>query len=156
MKKIQLLIGMLLIIGIIAVEGSAAATIKDTKLFVTVDTHWEHAHDGDAFVVRADVKNIGDYPALLTRVRLQNIPSDWKVRPHQQFILVLKPGQTRAKFFVIERGPTDSTIYAAAHAYNAPTVVSNRIAIPISLWVVAALCIVCGVFFYREAKTRKK
>lgn len=146
----------LMMLGIIAVGGHAAAELGDTKLFLTLDTQWEHSHDGDTFVVRADVKNIGEYPALITRIHLENIPDNWDVRPHQQLILVLMPGQTKAKFFVVQRGETDATIYATAHAYNAPLVQSNRIAIPVSLWIVAALSVVCGVVLYRETKLRKK
>jgi hypothetical protein len=147
---------LLMMVGLIALGENTTATIEKTTLFVTMDTAWEHAHAGDTFVVRADVKNIGDQPALITQVRLNNIPGDWNVRPHQQFVLVLMPGQTKAKFFVIERGVTDSTIYATAQAYNAPLVQSNKIAIPINMWVVAGLSLVCGTLLYREVKIRKK
>jgi hypothetical protein len=147
---------LLMVVGFIALGGSTAAALEHTTLFVTLDTAWEHAHAGDTFVVRADVKNIGQYPSLITWIRLKNIPDDWRVHPHQQLILVLQPGQTKAKFFVIERGATDSTIYSTAQSYNAPLVQSNRIAIPISLWIVVGVCLVCGTMLYQEAKIRKK
>jgi hypothetical protein len=156
-KKQKIMICMLLMVtGFIVLSGNAAAAIDETTLFVTLDSAWEHADEGDTFVVRADIKNIGDSPALITRIHLANIPDDWDVRPHQQLILVLPPGETVAKFFVIERGATDSTIYATAQAHNAPLVQSNRVAIPISLWIVMGLSLVCGTVLYREVKIRKK
>ena len=147
---------LLMAVGFIALGGNTAVALSGTNLFVTLDTAWEHAHEGDTFVVRADVKNIGAHPALITWIRLDNIPDDWNVNPHHQLILVLPSGQTKAKFFVVERGPTDSTIYATAQAYNAPPVQSNRIAIPISLWVIGAFSLVCGAMLFREVKIRKK
>ena len=147
---------LLMTVGFIAIGGTTAVAMNETNLFVTMDTAWEHANAGDTFVVRANVKNIGQHPALITWIRLDNIPSDWNVHPHRQLILVLPTGQTKAKFFVIERGPTDSTIYATAQAYNAPPVQSNRIAIPINLWVVGGLSLVCGAMLFREVKIRKK
>jgi hypothetical protein len=147
---------LLMVVGLMTVGGTTAVALKNTTLFVTVDSAWEHAHEGDAFVVRADVKNIGNYPALVTRIRLKNIPDNWDVRPNHQFILLLMPGQTKPRFFVIERGASDATIYATAQAYNAPVVQSNRIAIPISAYIVVGLTLVCGTLFYREVKTRKK
>jgi len=156
-KKQRIVICMLLMaVGFFTVGGNMAVALEQTDLFVTLDTAWEYAHEGDTFVARADVKNIGDYPALITRIHLENIPGDWNVRPHQQLILVLPPGQTTAKFFVIERGTTDSTIYANAQAYNAPPVQSNRIAIPISMLIVVGFSLVCGIVVYRETKIRKK
>ena len=148
-KNLWFLCITLMMIGIIAVGEHAAAEIRDTKLFVTLDTQWDHSHPGDTFVVRTDVKNIGQYPALLLWIRLQNIPEDWIVQPGQQLILLLQSGQTKAKFFVVERGPTDATIYATAQAYNAPVVSSNRIAIPINAWILAALAVACGMMLYR-------
>jgi hypothetical protein len=156
-KNLGFLCVTLMVLGIIVAGGHAAADdIKDTKLFVTLDTKWDHAHAGDTFVVRADVKNIGAYPALLLWVHLKNIPEDWSVQPGQQLILLLQPGQTKAKFFVVERGPTDATIYATAQAFNAPVVSSNRIAIPISVGILAALAVVCGVMVYRESTLLRK
>jgi hypothetical protein len=156
-KKQRIIVCMLLMaVGFLAVGGTTAAAISDTNLFVTLDSAWEHADAGDTFVVRADVKNIGQYPALITWVHLDNVPADWNVRPHHQLICVLPSGQTKAKFFVVERGQTDSTIYATAKAFNAPPVQSNRIAIPISLWIVVGFSLVCGTVLYREVKIRKK
>jgi hypothetical protein len=156
-KKQRIVVCMLLMaVGLIALGGNTAVALSETNLFVTLDTAWEHAHEGDTFVVRADVKNIGDHPALITWVRLENIPDDWDVQPHNQLILLLPSGQTKAKFFVVERGPTDSTIYAKAQAYNAPPVQSNRIAIPINLWIVVGFSLVCGTVLFREVKIRKK
>jgi hypothetical protein len=156
-KKQRIVVCMLLMaVGCIALGGNTAVAINETNLFITLDTAWEHAHEGDTFVVRADVKNIGEHPALITWIRLENIPDDWNVRPHQQLILVLPSGQTKAKFFVVERGTTDSTIYAKAQAFNTPPVQSDRIPIPINLWIVAGFSLVCGTVLYREVKTRKK
>lgn len=148
---------LLLMIGLITlgINTATATALGQTTLLVTTDSAWEHAHEGDTFVVRADVKNIGDQPALITQVSLENIPDNWIVRPHQQLILTLIPGQVKARFFVVERGATDSTIYATAQAYNAPLVQSNRIAIPINVWMVAGLFLVCGMVLYRETKIRK-
>jgi hypothetical protein len=156
-KKQRIIAYMLLVIaGFIALGGSTAVALEGTNLFVTLDSAWEHANEGDTFVVRADVKNIGTHPALITWVRLDNVPDDWNVRPHHNLILVLPSGDTKAKFFVVERGPTDATIYATAQSYNAPAVQSNRIAIPINLWIVVGLSFMCSVILYREVKTRKK
>jgi hypothetical protein len=156
-KKQQILMCMLLMtVGLVAFGQTAAATLNQTTLFISTDTAWEHAHEGDTFVVRADVKNIGSLPALITRVHLENIPADWNVRPHQQVILLLMPGQIKPKFFVVERGATDSTIYSTAQAYNAPLVQSDRIPIPINIWIVVGLSLVCGTMLYREVKIRKK
>jgi hypothetical protein len=157
-KKQRIIVCMLLMMaGFIILGGtSAVATNGETNLFVTLDTAWEHANAGDTFVVRADVKNIGAHPAFITWVSLDNIPDDWNVHPHHQLICVLQSGQTKAKFFVVDRGQTDSTIYATAQAYNAPPVQSNRIAIPINLWIVVGLSCVCGIALYREVKIRKK
>jgi uncharacterized membrane protein len=134
---------------------TAVALGGETDLFVTLDSAWEHANAGDTFVVRADVKNIGEEPALITWVRLEGIPDDWDVQPPKHLILILQPDETQSVFFAVERGPTDATIYATASAYNAATVQSNRIAIPISLWIVVGISLVCGVVAYREIKTRK-
>lgn len=147
---------LLMLVGLIALGGTTAVALEETTLFVTLDTAWEHAQEGDTFVVRADVKNIGQYPALITQIGLENIPDDWDVQPHQQLVLVLMPGKTQPKFFVVERGATDATIYASAQAYNAPVVQSNRIAIPISLYVVVGFSLVCGIVLLREVKIRKK
>ena len=147
---------MLMVAGFILVGANTAVALDETDLFVTLDSSWEHANEGDTFVVRSDVKNIGEYPALITWIRLDNIPEDWDVQPPQHLVLILEPGETQSNFFVVERGATDATIYATAQAYNAPAVQSNRIPIPISLWIVAAFSLVCGVVVYREAKTRKK
>ncbi len=156
-KKQQVGICVLLIaVGFIVLCGSSAVAIEETTLFVTIDSAWEHAHEGDTFVVRADVENIGEYTALITRINLENIPDDWNVHPHQQLILQLNPGESMPKFFIIERGSTDSTIYATAHAVNAPLVQSNRIAIPISIYIMVGFALVCGIFLYREVKIRKK
>jgi hypothetical protein len=144
----------LMMIGIITIGEHAAA--ENTKLFVTLDTKWDHAHAGDTFIVRADVKNIGQYPALLIWIHLKNIPNDWNILPGQQLILLLQPGQTKPKFFAVERGPTDATIYSTAQAYNAPLVSSNRIAIPINAWILAALAVACGVMLYRETTLLRK
>ena len=134
-----------------------AEPIPQTTLFLNLDTSWEHANPGDVFVARADVKNIGDTPALLIQVNLANVPHDWRVRPQNlRWILLLNPGETKPQFFVIERGQTDATIYAEAQAYNAPLVISNRIPIPIGVGVIIALSLVGGVLFYREARMRKK
>jgi len=147
---------MLLLFSII-VPMVGADPIPQTHLFLSLDTKWEHAHPGDVFVVRADVKNIGDTPALLIQVQLQDIPDDWIVQqPSFPWILVLEPGQTKPLFFVVERGQNDATIYAEAQAYNAPVVISNRIPIPVGTGIVIALCLIGGVLFYREAKMRKK
>lgn len=147
---------LLVAVGFIAFGGTSAVALDDTTLFVTLDTAWEHTKEGDAFVARTDVKNVGNSPALITLVHLENIPDDWIVSPHQQLILVLLPGQTKTKFFAIERGATDATIYATAQAYNAPVVQSNRIAIPINILVVMGLSLVCGTVLYREVKIRRK
>jgi hypothetical protein len=156
-KKQRRIICMLLMMaGFIALGANTAVALDETDLFVTLDSSWEHANEGDTFVVRADVKNIGEHPALITWIRLENIPDDWDVQQPQHLILILPPGETQSSFFVVERGATDATIYATAYAYNAPAVQSNRIAIPINLWIVAGLSLVCGVVAYREVKTRKK
>jgi len=147
---------MLLLFSII-VPMVGADPIPQTHLFLSLDTKWEHAHSGDVFVVRADVKNIGDTPALLIQVQLQDIPDDWIVQqPSFPWILVLEPEQTKPLFFVVERGQNDATIYAEAQAYNAPVVISNRIPIPVGTGIVIALCLIGGVLFYRESKMRKK
>jgi hypothetical protein len=157
-KKQQILACMLLMTaGFIVLSGNTAAVALDeTDLFVTLDSSWEHANEGDTFAIRADVKNIGEQTALITWIRLENIPDDWNVQPPQHLILILQPGETQSCFFVVERGATDATIYATAQAYNAPVVQSNRIAIPVNVWIVAGLSLVCGVVAYREVKTRKK
>ena len=147
---------LLIVVGFFAMSGSSAVALDDTTLFVTLDSAWEHAQEGDTFVIRADVKNIGDYPALITQINLENIPQDWTIHPHHQLILVLLPNQTKSKFFVVERGPTDATVYATAQAYNAPAVQSNRIAIPINILVIVGFSLVCGTVLYRETKMRKK
>jgi hypothetical protein len=155
-KKGGLLLSMLLIFSIV-VPLVGADPIPQTHLFLSLDTKWEHASPGDVFVVRADVKNIGDTPALLIQTRLQNIPDDWVVQlPSFPWILVLEPGQTKPMLFIVERGQTDATIYAEAQAYNAPLVISNRIPIPVGIGVVVALCLIGSVLFYREATIRKK
>jgi hypothetical protein len=147
---------LLMMAGLIALGANTAVALDETDLFVTLDSSWEHTNEGDTFVVRADVKNIGEHPALITWIRLENIPDDWNVQPSQNLILILEPNQTQSCFFVVERGPTDATIYATVDAYNAPVVQSNRIAIPINVWIVAGLSLVCGVVAYREIQTRKK
>lgn len=147
---------LLVMAGFIALGANIAVALDETNLFVTLDSSWEHAKAGDTFVVRADVKNIGQYPALITWIRLDEIPDDWDVQPPQHLILILPPGQIKSNFFVVERGATDATIYATVHAYNAPAVQSNRIAIPINLWIVAGLSLVCGVVLFREVNIRKK
>ncbi len=155
-KKGALLLSMLLLFCIIGplVE---ADPIPQTHLFLSLDTKWEHANPGDVFVVRADVKNIGDTPALLIQVQLQDIPNDWVVQePSFPWILVLEPGQAKPLFFIVERGHTDATIYAQAVAYNAPVVISNRIPIPVGIAVVGALCLIGGILFYRESSVRRK
>jgi len=155
-KRGALLLSMLLITCII-IPLVGADPIPQTHLFLNLDTKWEHANPGDVFVVRADVKNIGDSTAFLIEVRLQNIPNDWIVQdPTVPWISVLEPGQTKHMFFIVERGQTDATIYADAKAYNAPLVISNRIPIPIDFLVVGALCLIGCVLFYREATIRKK
>ena len=138
------------------VGGNTAVALDETTLFVTLDSSWEHTKEGDTFVVRADVKNIGEYPALITWIHLENAPEDWDVQPLQHLILVLDPDQTESRFFVVERGSSDATIYATAQAYNAPAVQSNRIAIPIHLFIVVGFSLVCGMVVYREARIRKK
>ena len=155
-KNLVFLCLALMVLGIIVTEGYAAADDGDTNLFLTLDTKWNHADPGDTFVARADVKNIGQYPALLIWIHLKNTPDDWIVFPSHQLILLLQPGQTKTKFFVVERGPTDATIYATAQAYNAPLVSSNRIAIPISVWILAAFAMVCGLVLYRESSQYRK
>ncbi|HIG99993.1 MAG TPA: hypothetical protein HA258_05370 [Thermoplasmata archaeon] len=155
-KKGALLLCMLLLFAII-VPLAGADPIPQTHLFLSIDTQWEHANPGDVFVVRADVKNIGDATAFLIQVQLQDIPDDWIVNdPGFPWILVLEPGQSKPLFFVVERGQTDATIYAEAVAYNAPVMISNRIPIPVELAVVGALCLIGSVLFYREAALRKK
>ncbi len=155
-KKGGALLCMLLLFSIIG-PMVGADPIPQTHLFLSLDTKWEHTQPGDVFVVRADVKNIGDTPALLIQVQLQDIPDDWIVQqPSFPWILVLEPGQTKPLFFVVERGQSDATIYAEAQAYNAPVVISNRIPIPVGTGVVIALCLIGGVLFYRESKMRKK
>jgi hypothetical protein len=156
-KKQQRIFFMLLMgAGFLAFCVNSAVALDDTTLFVTLDSSWEHASEGDTFVVRADVKNIGQNPALITWVRLENIPADWNVQPPQNLMLVLEPNQTQSCFFVVQRGATDATVYATADAYNAPVVQSNRIAIPVSLWVVVGISLVCGIVVYKEVNTRKK
>ncbi|MBN1861901.1 MAG: hypothetical protein JW840_10640 [Candidatus Thermoplasmatota archaeon] len=157
-KKQQLVIRMLLMAaGLVALGTTTAAALTgETDLFVTLDSAWEHANAGDTFVVRADVKNIGEQPALITWIRLENIPDDWEVQPPKHLILILQPNETQTAFFAVERGPSDATIYATASAYNAATVQSNRIAIPINLWIVVGISLVCGVVAYREIQIRKK
>jgi len=147
---------LLMTVVISIIGGSTAVALDETNLFVSLDSSWEHTSEGDTFVVRADVKNIGQYPALITWVQLDNIPEDWDVRPSQHLILVLSPDQTEPRFFVVTRGASDATIYATADAYNAPPVQSNKIAIPINLWIVVGLFAVCGIVAYREMKMRKK
>lgn len=146
-----------MVTGFVALGATTAvAPSGETDLFLSLDSAWEHANAGDTFAVRADVKNIGDQPALITWVRLENIPDDWVVQPPQHLILVLQPNEIQSVFFAVERGSTDATIYATASAYNAATVQSNRIAIPISLWIVVGISLVCGIVAYREIQTRKK
>jgi hypothetical protein len=155
-KKGALLLCMLLLFTLI-VPLVEADPVPQTHLFLSIDTKWEHANPGDVFVVRSDVKNIGDSTAFLIQVQLQDIPDDWTVQePSLPWILVLEPGQTKTLFFVVERGQTDATIYAQAEAYNAPVVISNTIPIPIDFAVVGALCLIGGVLFCREAAIRKK
>jgi hypothetical protein len=155
-KKGGLLLSMLLLFSIV-VPLVGADPIPQTHLFLSLDTKWEHASPGDVFVMRADVKNIGENPALLIQVQLQDIPDDWSVQqPSFPWILLLEPGQTKPLFFVVERGQTDATIYAEAQAYNAPLVISNRIPIPVGTGVVIALCLIGSVLIYREATLRKK
>ena len=155
-KKGGLLLSMLLIFGII-VPLVGADPIPQTHLFLSLDTTWEHASPGDVFVVRADVKNIGDNPAFLIQARLQDIPDDWIVQSQSfPWILVLEPGQTKPLFFIVERGQSDATIYAEAEAYNAPMVISDRIPIPVGIGVIVALSLIGGVLFCREATIRKK
>jgi hypothetical protein len=135
---------------------SATQFIQDTTLFLQADTAWEHSSPGDVFVVRTNVKNVGNYPAVLVRVNLENIPDDWQVRPGHHWVMLLLPQQIEPRFFVVERGATDATIYAKADALNAPPVISNHIAIPISWSVLAILMVVCSAVLYREVKSRKK
>jgi hypothetical protein len=147
----------MLLIFCIIVPLVGADPIPQTHLFLNLDTKWEHANPGDIFVVRADVKNIGDTTAFLIQVHLQDVPDDWIVQdPSIPWILVLEPGQTKPLFFIVERGQTDATIYAEAEAYNAPVVISNRIPIPVNLAVVVALCLIGSILYYREATIRKK
>ena len=145
----------MLLCTVVPIVG-AEEYLPQTNLFLQIDTYWNHTDSGDVFVVRTDTKNIGEYPAFLVLVNLENIPSNWQVRPHHQFIGILEPGQTKTKFFIVERGETDATIYAKADAYNSPPVVSNTIPIPINVWIVVALAVVCGALLYRETKIRKK
>jgi hypothetical protein len=79
MRGGYLLMVILLFGTVAAIVG--AEPISQTNLFLKLDTSWEHANPGDVFVARADVKNIGDTPALLIQVSLANVPHDWKVRP---------------------------------------------------------------------------
>jgi hypothetical protein len=155
-KNLMFLCLTLVLLGIIITEGHAAAEPENTTLFITLDAKWNYADPGDTFVIRTDVKNIGEHPALLVWVHLHNIPDDWSVYPSHQLILLLQPGQTKSRFFVTERGPTDATIYATAHGYNAPLVSSNRIAIPISVWVLAAFSVVCCFVLYRQASLHRQ
>lgn len=155
-QKGAVLLCMLLFFAVI-VPLAGADPIPQTHLFLSLDTQWEHTNPGDIFVVRADVKNIGDSTAFLIQVHLQDIPDDWTIQePSFPWILALEPGQTKPLFFVVERGPTDATIYAEAEAYNAPVVISNTIPIPVELVVIGVLCLVGSVLFYREAAYRKK
>ena len=147
----------LLLIATPLITGAVAATSDtQTSLFISLDTYWEHKNNGDAFVVRADVKNIGDYAAIDIVINLKNVPSDWNTTPWHMNIPILAPGQTKTCYFIIERGPTNSTIYATAEALNAPLVQSNRIAIPISLYVIAGFAVVCSVLIIQVHRQRKK
>jgi hypothetical protein len=155
-KKVGMFFLMLLLLTTIA-PLVGATSVPQTHLFLNLETGWEHANPGDIFVVRANVKNIGDVPAFLIRVRLQNVPDDWVVRPSCfPWILLLQPGQTKPRFFIVQRGQTDATVYAKAKAYNAPLVESNRIPIPIDLGVIIALSLLGGVLLYRESRIRNK
>lgn len=145
----------ILLLASLATVQIAAGCKQETSLFIELDAHWKHNESGDAFVARVDVKNIGNYTAYCVRVKLEDIPKDWEVRPARYMICRLSPGDTAVKYFIIERGSADATIYASACASNARKVLSNKIAIPIFPEVLLLLGIVCGVVVYRDVKKRK-
>lgn len=157
-RGVYLLIITLLLFGVTVPVISATTSMPQTTLFIHLDNAWKSTQPGDTFIVRADVKNIGETTAFLIKVNLKNIPDDWSVQQSGvlPWILELEPGKTASQFFVVERGATDATeIYAIAQAYNSPPVTSNHIQIPINIGVIVALSFTGSALFYREAKLRK-
>ena len=135
------------------IPQAAAEPQETTHLLITMDTAWDYHNSGDAFVIRTVVKNVGANPALYIHVKLQNIPTDWDVRPHCRLIPLLTVGQTKSLFFIVTRGDHDSTVYATAEGLNTPLVASNHIPIPISPYVVVPLGILGGIVaisYYRR------
>ena len=158
-RGVYLLIITLLLFGAIVPVMGTTTSMPQTHLFLRLDNAWKSTQPGDTFVVRADVKNLGETTAYLIKVDLKNIPDDWNFQQSGTlpWILELEPGKTASQFFIVERGATDTTeIYATAKAYNSPPVTSNYIPIPIGISVIVALSFTGSVLFYREAKLRKK
>jgi len=129
---------------------------EPTSLFIEIDKHWKYNESGDKFVVRVDVKNIGEHTACEVNIKLENIPGDWIVNPLKYVVDELAPGKTTVSYFIIERGIPDETIYASAESLNAPKVISETIAIPIFPQVLILLGFVCGVIVYRDKTKRKR
>jgi hypothetical protein len=145
---------MLLIIPMVE-SAESLGDLEPTSLFIEVDKHWKDNESGDKFVVRTDVKNIGEHSACEVTVKLENLPGDWIVKPSKHEVYELAPGEITINYFIIERGEPDETIYASAEALNAPKVISETIAIPIFPLVLILLGFVCGIILYKE-KTKKK
>lgn len=145
----------MLLISVFARPATATCDLEETELFIEIDSHWKHNESGDAFVVRADVTNIGDNPAICVHTQLEEIPKDWVVCPTYHKDCRIQPGETIVRYFIIERDEIDETIYASASALNADKIISSKIAIPIFPGFLLILGIACGIIVHRDIKKRK-
>jgi len=147
----------MLLATMFAESANSATTceLEKTDLFIEIDYHWKHNESGDAFVVRADVTNIGENPAICTHIQLEEIPEDWRVCPSFYKECHISPGETTTKYFIIKRGDIDKTIYASASAINADKILSSKIAIPIFPGFLLLLGIACGILAHKDIKKRK-
>lgn len=104
-----------------------------TQLFVEIQTQGDFEDNKDVFKVTVKVTNIGDFPAFFTKVKLNNIPNDWKVSPPLHTIPFILPDETQIVKFTVKRSATDSSIFATAKAINSEEATSEIIPIPIFL-----------------------
>lgn len=132
------------------------SALDQTNLFIELDSAWEFADPGDVFVLRSDVTNIGDEVAVSVDVQMEDIPQDWIVIPLVHHLYSIQPGETKPYFFIVEKGPTDATVFASAEGYNAPLVYSNSIPIPVLPLTILGLAGIIGVAGYHQKKRIKR
>lgn len=126
----------------------------NTTLFNNLQVIGDYANNGDNFILRNTVRNIGINPTSNVTLELNNIPNGWSLDKSKfQKLGILEINEQKVIDFNIVRDSEDAEVFSIADSCNAIPTSSQHIPIPIN-WIVAVLfgASIIGLGIYQHFK----